>query len=99
MAATGGTQKQIAFRTMPMRDRQTGKWYDVDVVPGIGEVSKNKLAEEGFTNVSQLIGQFLLFNCDNELMDPWIKEKIPTLASDKRTMIVTALKEWTDNNL
>ena len=95
---SANTQKQLAFQKMTMR-AEDRSWHSLEVVPGIGKQTQEKLGEIGFSNVSQLLGQFLLFNCDIELMGEWIKERVPNLASDKRLMVANALKDWVENNL
>eukprot|EP00048_Salpingoeca_helianthica_P014609 m.222561 g.222561 ORF g.222561 m.222561 type:complete len:102 (+) comp16055_c0_seq1:427-732(+) len=91
------TKKALAFETMTLRDDER-KFRPLDVLPGIGPVAKERLAKIGFTTLAHVIGQFLLFSCDRELMNAWLKEHVE-LQDRHITSTVDALASWCDRNL
>ncbi len=78
---------------MTMRDA-TGRFRHLNVVPGIGPKAVEKLGELGYTTIAHLIGQYLLFGCDNDLMTSWFEEKIPGHPKRYIDASVTALSNW-----
>jgi hypothetical protein len=99
MAATGSnlTQKALAFETMTLRD-DSRNFRPLTVLPGIGPVAAERLAKIGFTTLAHVVGQFLLFSCDRELMTAWLKEQTE-LQDRHTTATIDALASWCDRNL
>ncbi len=92
------TKKAADFASMGLRD-DNRQFRSLEVLPGFGPVAREKMAEHGFTTVAHLLGQFLLFSCDTDLMKDWLKEKLPTHADRHVDATCVALKDWTDNHL
>ena len=103
MASKGTTtsKKALEFATAPLRvDDGTRAFKPVSVLPGIGPVASEALKEVGFTTVAHLLGQFLLFSCDEDLMLAWLEEKLPkAIGAHHRKATVTALADWANNHL
>lgn len=64
----------------------------VSKVPGIGPEGERKLKQEGFEYASQIFGQFLVLNEDEEKFEDWLKQRGIGEAYCKRVYL--ALQEW-----
>ena len=54
----------------------------------------------GFSNALQILAQFWLFNCDKDLMEAWLVEKLgASFHKSAAATLTRALQEWTDNHL
>ena len=92
------TKKEDEFAAGGLRE-DDHSFKSINILPGFGPASVKVFTTFGFTKASHMIGQFLLFNCDTELMFNWIDSKIPELDKRHKQRMVTALRNWTDNHL
>lgn len=84
------TQKHRDFLKEPM-----GRTKDVDALPGIAAVSKEKLADVGFTKAFQVFGQFLVCDMDQEAFVAWLRSNT-TLGSNHAEACFNCLREYAD---
>jgi hypothetical protein len=92
-SSTLNTAKAKDFESMTMRDEHK-QFRPLSVVPGIGPKAEEKLAEFGYSTIAHLVGQYLLFGCDNDLMTSWFEEKIPGHPKRYIEASVQALSNW-----
>lgn len=92
------TKKQADFETKPLRnDDRTFK--PITALPGIGAESAKILAKTGYTTIEHIIGQFMLFSGDKELMAAFLEDKIPSLQERHINNACDALSQWRENHL
>lgn len=78
---------------------RNGDPKEIDEVAGIGAKAKKELTEKGFEYAHMLLGQFLLFNQDEEMFMEFLKENAPCLNSKHRQDCFNCFKEWCRANL
>ena len=71
----------------------------IDNIPGITQSIKKDFNNIGFKKAYHLLGQYLLFDKNNELFDEWLVITIPQMTLDNRQKCIMSLYEWTNNNL
>lgn len=91
-------EKSDKFINMTLRDG-TGMFRPVQIIPGVGSVSQGTLNVLGFTSAAHLIGQYLLFSCDQDLMRAWLQEKLPNLQPKYQDDIVNGIEMWCQKHL
>ena len=92
--AASQSQKSRDFVSGTLRG-PNGKFNPITSVPGIGEVSASALAKTGFKTVGPLMGQFLLLECDEELMAAWLRDKLPSSVQGSFIdQAVSGLSQW-----
>lgn len=97
--AASQSQKSRDFISGTLRG-PNGKFNPISSVPGIGEVSAAALAKTGFKTVAPLMGQFLLYECDEELMTTWLRDKLPSsVQASFIDQAVNGLSQWARMNL
>ena len=74
-------------------------------LPGIGNISGQLLADQGYEHTYNVLGMFLQLNMDEELFDAWLEE-VTTTAEDavkctkeNRTKCYTGLAQYCRKNL
>jgi hypothetical protein len=80
------TQKGITFCYETMRNK------NIIEVDGIGEKASSILKDRGYTYAYQILGQFLLLNCDKKDFDWWIQDNVPSMNSQHRELCYICLK-------
>ena len=83
---------------MTLRDEHK-QFRTLEVVPGIGKKAQEALNEFGFVTFGHLVGQFLLFSWDVELMTAWFNEKVPGHPKHYVEAAVTSIHRWCETNL
>ena len=73
---TTTTKKQTTFLSTPLQDSTL---HDV---PGVGPVSHAQLTEAGVRSAQQLVGQFLVMDCDREAMAQWLADGVGVRAQE-----------------
>ena len=80
-----------------LKDPKTQEFKEVEAFPGIGRVAGAALKENGLATVSTLVGQFMVFGFDEQLMDFFLEEFIAV--ERHRLSTVRALKRWCERHL
>eukprot|EP00054_Salpingoeca_dolichothecata_P036925 m.9261 g.9261 ORF g.9261 m.9261 type:complete len:98 (+) comp7155_c0_seq1:164-457(+) len=94
------TSKKLAeFVRENMKDASTGEYKDIITVAGVGPAAKGHLEKKGFTKAFHLLGQFLVFNMDEESFAAWLSTEVPSMSSAHRNDCYVCLKKWCENNL
>lgn len=79
-------------------DRVTGEKVLLTAMP-IGKVIAEKLNRFGFVYAHQLIGQYMVYNMDDKVMDRWLRDEIGINRSDLRQVIINTMRKWCDRHL
>ena len=67
-------------------------------IPGLEHYGK-EFHNTGYEKAYHLLGQYLLFNQDNELFNKWLMQEFPSINTKNRLLCIDALSQWTRNNL
>jgi hypothetical protein len=70
VVTTTTTKKQNTFLSTPLQDSTL---HDV---PGVGPASHAQLTEAGVRSAQQLVGQFLVCDCDRDAMARWLADGV-----------------------
>ena len=81
------------FERQPLGEKSIG------TVPGITPLIQAEFEEIGFTKAYHLLGQYLIFNKDNILLQSWLSTEINSMGLSNRQQCVEAISQWTYNNL
>ncbi|KAK3272767.1 hypothetical protein CYMTET_18952 [Cymbomonas tetramitiformis] len=68
MAEGTATKKMMTFADDPIGDQP------VTALPGVGDVTANKLCAAGFSKAYNVLGQLLVFGLDEAKFIAWFKE-------------------------
>eukprot|EP00041_Stephanoeca_diplocostata_P003135 m.32099 g.32099 ORF g.32099 m.32099 type:complete len:99 (-) comp14078_c0_seq1:182-478(-) len=89
--------KQRSFVEEGLKDPATQEYKAIDTIGGVGDVSAGKFKAKGYNYAYNLVGQFMLFSLDEELMMDFLEDFQPK--KQHRASIVATLKMWCDQHL
>lgn len=91
------SDKQEEFVTAGLKDSRTQEFKCVTSIGGIGKVAGDKFKADGIEFAYNLVGQFMVFCCDEDLMDEYLATYITQ--SNRRASAVKTVRMWCDRQL
>ena len=85
--------KHFDFTQLPLGNKS------IDAIPYLDMTNVIEFKRINFTKAYQVIGEYLLLNKNNDLMDIWLQQNIPSMTEYNRHKFVEVIHVWTQNNI